>query len=451
VIDNTASDAAASTGDTLALPTRPSEGVILFLSSRDHDPQTEAEQRKLSQNRELELYAMKPDGSGQTRLIAGNQGWWNLEVAVTPYVKPNQVVINGRYVFDLTTRQVVDELRLEFTLPGAPRPQRASLPVWSPRGEILFCCITPGAIYYLADIGAKLQPLTSPPAEAWGDGFPAWSPDGEWIVFMRNWYDESQDGLWLMKPDGNKAHRIIPGQYSVPRRAFWSPDGRQLAYEGPKSPGEFSFEIWVAEADGRNPRQLTSFDKRQSAWEPKWSPDGRRIVFYVGDSYSGNIFVIDAAGGEPKQLTTLGDANLAPLWLPLSSGDILDSSPAQPIPSPQPVVIAPKPTPAAPANCPNPGAQITTPVSGAVFTERYNYILGTANINRFHHWRIEYSTTPGGGWNYLLERDYPVDNDKLIMLDASTVPNGPYGLRLTVVDETGNYPPPCEVWYTNSY
>jgi hypothetical protein len=74
-----------------------------------------------------------------------------------------------------------------------------------------------------------------------------------------------------------------------------------------------------------------------------------------------------------------------------------------------------------------------------------------ANIVRFHHWRIEYSTTPGGGWNFLLERDYPVENDKLVMIDASTVPRGPYGLRLTVVDETGNYPEPCEVWYVNGY
>jgi len=97
------------------------------------------------------------------------------------------------------------------------------------------------------------------------------------------------------------------------------------------------------------------------------------------------------------------------------------------------------------------GVQITSPAPGSHFTQRYNYIVGTANINRFHHWRIEYSTNPGGGWNHLLERDYPVGNDKLIMLDASSVPRGLYGLRLTVVDETGNYPEPCEVWFTNSY
>jgi hypothetical protein len=63
---------------------------------------------------------------------------------------------------------------------------------------------------------------------------------------------------------------------------------------------------------------------------------------------------------------------------------------------------------------------------------------------------MEYSTVNDGHtWNHLLERDYPVENDKLMMLDTSTVPRGAYGLRLTVVDVTGNYPEPCEVWFIN--
>lgn len=121
-----------------------------------------------------------------------------------------------------------------------------------------------------------------------------------------------------------------------------------------------------------------------------------------------------------------------------------------PPPTPQPVAVVSSPTPATIVDCP-PGVQITSPAPGATFNQRNNFIVGTANIVQFHHWRIEYSTSPGGGWNYLLERDYPVENDKLVMIDASTVPRGPYGLRLTVVDVTGNYPEPCEVWFVNNY
>lgn len=120
-------------------------------------------------------------------------------------------------------------------------------------------------------------------------------------------------------------------------------------------------------------------------------------------------------------------------------------------PTPRPVAVLPSPTPAPIVDCP-PGVQITSPAPGAVFNQRNNFIVGTADIVQFHHWRIEYSTSPGGGgWNYLLERDYPVQNDKLVMIDAKTIPRGPYGLRLTVVDATGNYPEPCEVWFVNGY
>ena len=136
------------------------------------------------------------------------------------------------------------------------------------------------------------------------------------------------------------------------------------------------------------------------------------------------------------------------LRLPSPTPTETETPPPSPTSPPRPV--APPPTPVPLSGCP-PGAQITSPRPGTVFQQRNNFILGVANIIRFHHWRIEYSTAPGGGWNFLLERDYPVENDKLVMIDASTVPRGPYGLRLTVVDETGNYPEPCEVWYVNGY
>lgn len=457
--NNAAGESSTSAGDTLTMPTAASapEGVILFLSSRDHDPQEPPGPTGPGQNRQLELYAMRPDGNQQTRLSVGSQEFWNGDAAITPYHIPNQLVINGKYVFDLITGQVVDEVELEFPNTNLDIPFRGYSPVWSSDGDIYFYGNKSdgrSGIYYLDNLQGEPQKLTSPPSDVWGDGFPSLSPDGEWIAFYRNWYDEAQNGVWVMRSDGNEAHRIIAAEQEgiVARRAFWSPDGSKLAFEGEKSNVTFSFEVWIAEADGSNPQQLTSLPEDIGAWEPKWSPDGQRIVFHGGDGSLGHIYVVDTAGGEPQQLTEVGDANLAPLWLPLSLDDIFIPSPDDfaPTPTPEPVAVAPKP--AAPANCPNPGVQITSPPEGTVFQQRRVFIIGNANIHNFHHWRIEYSTVKDGHtWNYLLERDYPVENDKLIMLDTSTVPRGPYGLRLTVVDVTGNYPEPCEVWFTNGY
>ncbi len=149
----------------------------------------------------------------------------------------------------------------------------------------------------------------------------------------------------------------------------------------------------------------------------------------------------------PTPTETSGPSQGDQLSLPTATATLRPTSTVTPTPKPPP----PPPPPPAPSSCPLPGVQITSPRAGAWFTSRYNYIIGTANIPNFGHWKLEYSTNPNGNWQYLFERDYPVDNDKLMMLDAGTVPVGPYGLRLTVVDATGNYPEPCVIWFTNGY
>jgi SH3-like domain-containing protein len=102
------------------------------------------------------------------------------------------------------------------------------------------------------------------------------------------------------------------------------------------------------------------------------------------------------------------------------------------------------------AACPNPGVQITSPEPGYQFFSRLVFIEGSANIPDFSHYKIEYSTDPNNdNWTYLFQKDTPVENDVLMELNTSTVPSGPYGVRLTVVDRSGNYPEPCIVWYEN--
>src|SRR5438477_5190828 len=55
---------------------------------------------------------------------------------------------------------------------------------------------------------------------------PSWSPDGQWIAFSRRSADAaSGDEIWLVRPGGTDAHRVIQGEWAV----GWSPDGSQLA------------------------------------------------------------------------------------------------------------------------------------------------------------------------------------------------------------------------------
>ncbi len=111
-----------------------------------------------------------------------------------------------------------------------------------------------------------------------------------------------------------------------------------------------------------------------------------------------------------------------------------------PGPSPTPTPTLPPPT------CPNPRVQITAPRPGA-HLEGVVEIWGTADIDQFQYYKVEYGVgeTPPG-WVVIDDlKDGPVSEGVLVVWNTAGFSSGTYILRLTVVDKTGNYPPPCQV------
>ena len=93
--------------------------------------------------------------------------------------------------------------------------------------------------------------------------------------------------------------------------------------------------------------------------------------------------------------------------------------------------------------CPQPGVCITVPRSNAVVRGQV-VVQGTANIPSFQFYKVEY----GAGeepqqWNSIgdIQRT-PVNDGTLTVWNLGGFPDGTYLLRLTVVDASGNFPPP---------
>jgi Tol biopolymer transport system component len=88
--------------------------------------------------------------------------------------------------------------------------------------------------------------------------------------------------------------------------------GRQQVYR--LSLGSSGYpEIWVSNSDGSGSHQLTRMRATISAF-PRWSPDGKQIVFHSRPAGYANIYVINVETGAYRQLTMGPTEDFAPSW-----------------------------------------------------------------------------------------------------------------------------------------
>jgi len=111
-------------------------------------------------------------------------------------------------------------------------------------------------------------------------------------------------------------------------------------------------------------------------------------------------------------------------------------------PTATPAPVAPPP--AAAAACPDPRSQITSPGDGQTLSG-YVTMTGSATHDQFQYYKVEYAPAGSTGFNYLTGGNSPVNNGVLIGFDSANLGNGSWTLRLLVVDQTGNFPDPCQV------
>jgi len=81
-----------------------------------------------------------------------------------------------------------------------------------------------------------------------------------------------------------------------------SPDGKKVAYvkvNTLKEEDRYSSDIWVADSDNKKP--FTTHSSPDS--RPRWSPDGKKLAFISKRGEKVQIYILDIAGGEARQLT----------------------------------------------------------------------------------------------------------------------------------------------------
>lgn len=158
------------------------------------------------------------------------------------------------------------------------------------------------------------------------------SPDGKRIIFT-----STRDGdidLYTMNVDGSDLRRIT-SRVGYDGGAFFSPDGRRIVWRAsyPVTAADSAdylgllaqrmvrpaaLEIWVANADGSDPRQVTHLGGANFA--PYFTRDGTRIIFASNhrDPKGRNfdLFLVHVDGTGVEQVTTDPDFDAFPMFSP---------------------------------------------------------------------------------------------------------------------------------------
>lgn len=166
-------------------------------------------------------------------------------------------------------------------------------------------------IFIMRADGTHLRRLTSNSPDALPDGAPHFSPDGEQIVFSREVPGGTR--LMIVGADGAGLRPLVDG--GGPN---WSPDGKHVAFDRARGTGSTrTFDIATVRPDGTHLRFLTNEPVGQrAAFQPDYSPNGRRIVFSEGDASGCHLVIIGVTGGHPRTLPTGEGCYFNPSWGP---------------------------------------------------------------------------------------------------------------------------------------
>ena len=154
--------------------------------------------------------------------------------------------------------------------------------------------------------GKKVKRLTN---KGGHNSTPTWSPDGEWIAF-RSTHD-GIGGIHVMTAKGEKQRALTQVSATNPT---WAPNGKQICVSSENLGGVATLTLFIVDVDGKNVQKLT--DGTHVSDEPNWSPDGTLIVHVSEQDGSKALYVINAAGGEPRQLTEHLGQDFSPVWVP---------------------------------------------------------------------------------------------------------------------------------------
>ena len=167
-----------------------------------------------------------------------------------------------------------------------------------------------------------------------GEGSPKWSPDGKTIAFLATRGEKAKPQIYLLNNSGGEAIQLTKQEAGVTLFS-WSADGKSIWFTAPEADTEdekkrkekkddvFQYDenykqrhLWRFDLAAKNATRITEGDYSVMIYEV--SKKGDKIIIaksptpLFGDGYRSEIWIMDANGANPRQLTnnTVAENNL---------------------------------------------------------------------------------------------------------------------------------------------
>ncbi len=114
--------------------------------------------------------------------------------------------------------------------------------------------------------------------------------------------------LFVMNADGSDVRQVTNYTETGIDWPDWSPLGDEIAFSFHSKSGDgIGKRIYAIHPDGSGLRQVVPSDGENSAVEPAWSPDGKKIYFISNRAHELDIWVINSDGSEMRQVSNWQD------------------------------------------------------------------------------------------------------------------------------------------------
>lgn len=130
------------------------------------------------------------------------------------------------------------------------------------------------------------------------------------ILFMRD-RANGNAAIFGMDPDGRRVRPLTSGELGNDADPRWSPDGRAIVFASDR---DGDWEVFRMAPDGGTIRKLTR--NAAADTQPTWSPDGRSIAFVSTRKGSAELFTMRADGSRVRRVTREAGFVFLATWSP---------------------------------------------------------------------------------------------------------------------------------------